>query len=116
MSEDLRRMAEMLKAGASLLEEACPQCGSPLFRLTTGEVYCAKCNRKVLIVKSDEEAVSALTPMSLSTLEETLTINLQRLERLARAEADPSSLERLLRLVNLHLEALERIRRIRRQG
>lgn len=114
MSEDLKRMAELLKAGASMMEEACPQCGSPLFKLTSGEVYCAKCNRKVLIVRSDEEAVSALTPMTLASLEETLTANLQRLERLARAEGSLQTLESLLRLVNLHLEALERIRRIGR--
>jgi UPF0148 protein len=106
-------MAELLKAGATLLEEACPQCNSPLFKLSSGEIYCAKCDRKVLIVKSDEEVASALTPMALSTLEETLTVNLQRLERLARTETSPQALESLLKLINSHLEALERIRRIR---
>jgi len=116
LGEDLKRMAELLKTGASMLEEACPQCGSPLFKLTSGEVYCAKCDRKVLIVKSDEEVPSALTPMALSTLEETLTVNLQRLEKAVRAETSPEALEGLLKLVNSHLEALERIRRIRRQS
>jgi len=114
MGEELKRMAELLKSGATMLEEACPSCGSPLFKLPTGEIYCAKCNRRVVVVKSDEEIPSALTPMALSTLEETLTLNLRRLDGLVRTESNPENLEKLLRLVNAHLEALEKIKRIRR--
>ncbi|MHC1586208.1 MAG: Sjogren's syndrome/scleroderma autoantigen 1 family protein [Candidatus Hecatellaceae archaeon] len=116
MSEDLKRMAELLKSGATMLEEACPRCNSPLFKLASGEIYCAKCNQRVVVVRSEEEIPSALTPMALSTLEETLTLNLQRLERLIRGESSPEALEKLLRLVNAHLEALERVKRIRRVG
>lgn len=97
-----------------MLEEACPQCNSPLFKLTTGEIYCAKCGRKVIIVRSDEEIPSAVTPVALSTLEETLTVNLQRLEKQIRKTEDAEVLEQLLRLVNAHLEALEKVRRLRR--
>jgi len=107
-------MADLLRSGATMLEEACPQCNSPLFKLTTGEIYCAKCGRKVIIVRSDEEIPSAVTPVALSTLEETLTVNLQRLEKQIRKTEDAEVLEQLLRLVNAHLEALEKVRRLRR--
>ncbi|RLI34778.1 hypothetical protein DRO53_02830 [Candidatus Bathyarchaeota archaeon] len=110
----MRRMADLLRSGATMLEEACPQCNSPLFKLTTGEIYCAKCGRKVIIVRSDEEIPSAVTPVALSTLEETLTVNLQRLEKQIRKTEDAEVLEQLLRLVNAHLEALEKVRRLRR--
>ncbi len=112
--ENIKRMADLLRSGATMLEEACPQCGSPLFKLTSGEVYCANCNRRVVIVKSEEEIPSATTPLSLSVLEETLVLNLQRLNGLARSETNPEELEKVLRLINSHLEALERIRRIKR--
>jgi UPF0148 protein len=114
--ESIKRMADLLRSGAAMLEEACPQCGSPLFKLSSGEVYCANCNRKVVIVKSDEEIPSATTPLSLAALEETLVSNLQRLNGIVRSGTSPDELEKVLKLINSHLEALERIRRIKKEA
>ncbi len=48
---NIKKMAELLKAGHSMLNQACPICNSPIFRNKEGELFCPSCNRKVIIVK-----------------------------------------------------------------
>ena len=37
-----------------MLNEACPECNTPIFRDKNGELICASCNRKVIIVKDNK--------------------------------------------------------------
>jgi Uncharacterized Zn-finger containing protein len=43
----------------------CPACGTVLVRLKTGELYCANCERAVVLVKTEEEAQQALEVIQL---------------------------------------------------
>jgi len=113
MGEEIRRMADLLKSGATMLKESCPQCDSPLFKLPSGDIYCPTCNRKVVIVKTDEEAVKATAPATLSSLEDTLLVKLQQLEQKIRTESVAENLQTLLSLTNSYLDALEKVRKIR---
>ena len=49
-------MADLLMQGATLTDLSCPVCASPLFRLKDGTLWCAKDEKKVVIVKEGEEA------------------------------------------------------------
>jgi len=51
----VKEMAEMLRQGAKMLSYSCPECGSPLFQLKSGEVWCARCQKRVVIVAEDED-------------------------------------------------------------
>ena len=113
MSEDLKKMAEMLKSGATMLQEACPQCHSPLFKLTSGVVYCAKCDRRIVIVKSGEEAPQAAPPITLSSLETTILRKLNDIEDQLNLEKDPTELQPLLTLIIGYLDILQRIKNLR---
>jgi len=55
-SDKIRLMAELLRSGATLTDLSCPVCASPLFRLKSGELWCAQCQKKVIVVKEEEEA------------------------------------------------------------
>ncbi len=55
----VKKMADLLRAGATMLPERCPLCGLPLFRLRSGEVVCPVHGR-VYIVR-DESEVSKIT-------------------------------------------------------
>ncbi|RLG90888.1 MAG: hypothetical protein DRO36_05295 [Candidatus Hecatellales archaeon] len=114
LESNVKKMAEALKAGATMLEESCPQCSSPLFKLPSGEIYCLTCNRRVILVKSDEEALETGTPAALNLLEETLVKKLLELEQKIRVEEDTKNLQNHLNLTLSYLEALEKIRRIKR--
>ena len=51
---DVKKMAELLKSGATMLSETCPECGTPLFRKGR-ETFCAKCNKPVVIIQTSED-------------------------------------------------------------
>jgi Uncharacterized Zn-finger containing protein len=53
--ESIKRMAELLRQGATLTDLSCPNCNSPLFRLRDSTLWCAKDEKKVVIVKEGEE-------------------------------------------------------------
>ena len=52
--KQIRKMAELLKTGATLLNETCPECNSLLFQ-DGDRIFCPTCNRRVVIVKDQEE-------------------------------------------------------------
>ncbi len=51
----IRIMANLMAQGAVMLEQTCPICGLPLFRMKNGDVVCPV-HGKVYIVSSDQEA------------------------------------------------------------
>jgi UPF0148 protein len=53
--ESIKRMAELLRQGATLTDLSCPNCNSPLFRLRDSTLWCAKDEKKVVILKEGEE-------------------------------------------------------------
>jgi UPF0148 protein len=113
VSDGIKKMADLLRVGATMLSDSCPKCNSPLFKLTTGEVYCANCDRKVVIVKEGMETSDAVTPSTLAALEETILLKLQEIER----KIKNSRLERLqttANLANTLLDALEKVRKLRK--
>lgn len=53
--ERSKRLAEALLKGWKMLSDNCPVCGSPLFETPGGEVVCAVCGTRVILVGSEEE-------------------------------------------------------------
>jgi len=111
---DLQTMANLLKQGATLTEFSCPACASPLFKLQTGELWCAKCQKRVIMVKEGETTAEATRPILLSTLESTVLTKIQDLEKRLKEETDPSQLEKLTATLSSLLENLEKIRKMKR--
>jgi UPF0148 protein len=112
-SEDLETMANLLKQGATLTEHSCPACASPLFKLRTGELWCAKCQKRVVIVKEGETTTEATRPIMLNTLESTVITKIQELEKRLKEETDPTQLEKLTTTLAALLENLEKIRKMK---
>lgn len=110
----VKRMAELLKSGATMLSENCPECNVPLFRLK-GEVSCPNCGRKVLLVKSDEEVVGATSSMALSGLEETVMARISELDQRLKATVEPEQLRSLGSLLSMWLDILGKIKAVKTQ-
>ncbi len=68
-NEVVRKMAELMRSGATMLDKSCPLCGAPLFKLRSGEIICP-IHGPVRIVKSESEAVEILTDAVLDELED----------------------------------------------
>jgi len=108
-------MADVLKRGAVMLDLQCPVCASPLFRLRSGEIWCVKCQKRVVVVKEGEEPITAMSDILLASLEETLLRKLQELDAAMRNEEDPGRLRELNALISGLLDNLEKVRRIARR-
>jgi len=108
----VRKMSELLRAGAVMLDLACPVCNAPLFKLKSGEVVCPT-HGPVRVVKTDSEAIEALSQTVLDRLEALATSRIGSLvDSIDRA---PSVDEegRLLDELERWLEVLERVKRLK---
>jgi UPF0148 protein len=109
----MKQMAELLRSGATMLSYSCPECASPLFRLKTGEIWCARCDRRVVIVPEGEE-VSAQAGAQLASLEKAIVDKLDSLSGSLAKESDPENLKAMAEVFDALLSSLERLRKIRK--
>ena len=112
MGIEVKRMAELLKSGASMLQETCPQCGTPLFRRGT-ETFCAKCNRPVVIIRNAEDETRLMTNQILDSTEQTLLTKIQQVNVALKTETDPSRLLTYGSALKTWLEAIDNLRRLK---
>lgn len=47
-------MAELLRSGHTMLNLACPICNNPVFKNKAEELFCAICNREVILVENED--------------------------------------------------------------
>ena len=106
--ESVKKMADLLRRGATLLATACPQCGSPLMKVDDN-MYCATCDRRVVVVESEEEMESHAVKALLPQLQQTLIKKLDQLNDVIKDENDAESLTKLANLMVLLLQALHKL-------
>ena len=109
VSIDVKQMAELLKSGASMLSETCPQCGTPLFRKGK-DTFCAKCNRPVVILQSTEDEGRLMNRQILENIEQTLLVKIRDLNSAIKNESDPDRLVAYGNALNAWLIAIEKLR------
>jgi UPF0148 protein len=109
----IKRMADLLRQGATLTDLSCPQCSSPLFRLQDGTLWCGKDQKKVVIVK-EEEAAQAIKNSAMDTMETTLMAKMEALQTKIQQTEDLDELGKLTNALNELLGSLEKIRRMKK--
>ncbi|MEM2321437.1 MAG: Sjogren's syndrome/scleroderma autoantigen 1 family protein [Candidatus Bathyarchaeia archaeon] len=114
--DKVKLMVDLLKSGAVLTDLSCPVCASPLFRLKSGEIWCAQCQKKVIIVKEEEEAREVEALATLSQAETTIAMKIWEINERLRVEDDPEEIRKLSIVMGVLLENLEKIRRIGKRG
>jgi len=112
--QHIKRMADLLRQGSTLTELACPACASPLFRLKSGDLWCAKCEKKVIVVKEGEEPAKITGSMVLDSLEATLLAKIQEVQSKMQHEENMEELQKLGTVLSGLLENLEKIRKAKR--
>ena len=94
MSEgSLKNMGELLRKGAKMLSQSCPECNTPIFQLTDGSLYCAMCEKPVMYVPADTDT-EAMEQQN--RLEETLSKKIKQVQDKIEEEMDPEKLGILL--------------------
>lgn len=112
MSAELKRMSELLKSGATMMSEACPECGSPLFKVGS-DIICAKCNKPVVILRAAEEESKIIGSRILDDLEQTVLSKIREMNSLIGSEGDVERLTQYGRALSTWLDTLEKVRRLR---
>ena len=112
MCAEVKRMAELLKTGATMLSDICPECGTPLFKMGEG-IFCPKCNRPVVMVKSTEDESKIAAEHVLTNTERTILTKIRETDESIKGEKDPEKLIQLGNALSGWLTALERIRRLK---
>ncbi len=107
----VKKMSELLRSGAVMLDQTCPLCGLPLFKLRSGEIICS-IHGSVRVVKSESEAIEATTSAVLNEAEKLISARLySTLRKLSEnEEMDEYELKKIVYL----LDILERVRRIKK--
>ena len=115
MSNDaaqMNRMADLLKSGATMLFEHCPECNTPLFKIKE-DVWCPSCNKRVIIVEEGEESkVTSL--LVLEDTEKTVMTKLQEINQKIRNEENPTKLLEMGQLLSKWLEIVETLKNIQK--
>ncbi|MGC8631310.1 MAG: Sjogren's syndrome/scleroderma autoantigen 1 family protein [Thermoprotei archaeon] len=105
--EDIKKMATLLKSGAIMLADTCPVCGSPLFKLRSGQVICPHCDLPVVYLKEGESETIAVEPYILNKTKDILLKKLQQLT--SSLDQDPENMSSYLALISEILEAIRDI-------
>jgi UPF0148 protein len=113
LSGNMKGMADLLRQGATMLSRSCPECGTPLFQLKSGEIICGNCQRQVVIVPEGEEA-TAEAGVQLQPLEKVLVEKLVSVEKAMRDEEDVEKLKALSELLDSLLGNLKKLRETRK--
>ena len=108
-------MADLLRQGQTLTELACPVCASPLFRLKSRDLWCGKCEKKVIVVREGEELPRNAGGATLDTLEATLLVKIGAMQNRMEHEESADELQKLNTVLSGLLENLEKIRKSRRR-
>ena len=107
-------MAELLRSGARMLSYSCPQCGSPLFQLKSGEIWCANCHKRVIVVPETEGESAEAKEILWESLEQNLVNKVSAINKVISTESDPGKVKELSEVISSLLGSIERLRRIKK--
>ena len=111
---EIQPMVDLLRQGATLTGLSCPACSSPLFRLKSGDLWCAQCQKRVIVVKEGEKLTEQVTPL-LSTIESTILTKIQEMNNKIKEEKNLEDLQRLSEILFNLIESLERVKKMQKQ-
>ena len=113
----IKRGANLLLQGATLTDLACPVCASPLFRIKDGTLWCAKDEKKVVIVKEGQEPPKQAPVHTATTaydkLEITLLAKVQDIQSKIEKTNDLDELTKLTCALSELLNNLEKIKKMK---
>ena len=113
-SKNIKMMADLLRQGATLTEHSCPACSSPLFKLRSGDLWCARCQKRVIIVREGDPEPETTDPMFFANLESTILVKIHEIEKELREEKATEKLQNLGTTLSTLLKNLEKIRKMKK--
>jgi UPF0148 protein len=111
----IKRMADLLMKGATLTDLSCPVCGSPLFRLQDGTLWCEKDEKKVVVVKEGEEPTKPpAASTSFNKLESILLAKIQDIQGKIEKTENIDELQKLTIALSELLNSLDKVQKMKK--
>ena len=111
--QQIRRMSELLRSGATMTSQACPVCNTPLFRVK-GQLLCPRCNKNVVVVKEGEEETTVASISVFGDLENTVLNKLKEIDDAMKDTKEFDESKELADALSVWLDAFEQLKRIQR--
>ena len=105
----MKQMADLLRKGATMLSETCPECNTPLFKLQDGSLVCSMCNKPVLVVPPDADTVAIAQQGS---IDQTLMKKIKEVQGMLELETDLSKINVLLETLMKLIDTRQRVRKL----
>jgi UPF0148 protein len=115
-SSPIKRMAELMRQGATLTDLSCPACASPLLRLQDGTLWCGKDQKKVIVVKEGEEPPKQQTLQNngvYDKLEATLMKKIVEIQDKIERTEDIDELQKLTVALSELLNSVDKIKKMK---
>jgi UPF0148 protein len=108
----IKRMADLLRQGATLTDLSCPACASPLFRLKDQTLWCEKDRKKVIVMKKEEQKPTDNTIYS--KIEQTLLSKIEKLQDKIEKTENIDELQKLSATLSEILTTLDKIQQMKK--
>jgi UPF0148 protein len=105
----MKQMAELLRKGATMLNETCPECNTPLFKLKDGSLVCPMCNKPVVYASANADTEGMAQQGS---IDQTLLNKIKEIQGMLEHEKEPAKINTLLDTLVRLLDARERVRKL----
>jgi len=126
--QNLKKMAHLLRNGATMLDKYCPRCNNILFRQKNGIIFCTSCNQEVKIVQASSSNQLELETVEASNINQnsehffftftemtnTLSLLNSKLLNGVNDLAELDQIEKRLNLVSLILDIIKKIKEIQK--
>ena len=115
---DIKKMALLLKQGATMLDKSCPNCGKILFKLANNQIICPICEREVKIIKDNNKTEDnpnhkqTKTDMSFYEINNRISRSLERLLDKLEKNDDLEQISRILAVIDTSLGILKKLKEI----
>ena len=107
---NVKKMSDLLRGGATMLSQTCPDCNIPLFKMPSGEVICPGCNRRVVFTTSSDMGRVKTETETTSELDDVILEKTRKIKNLMARTDDPEQLEKLARTLMALYDLLDRVR------
>jgi UPF0148 protein len=109
----IKRMADLLRQGATLTDLSCPACASPLFRFKDQTLWCAKDQKKVIVMKKEDEKIKTENT-TYNKIEQTLLSKAEKLQDKIEKTENIDELQKLTVTLSEVLTTLEKIQKMKK--
>jgi UPF0148 protein len=107
----IKKMAKLLKEGATMLDKSCPKCGTLIYRLPNKKIICPSCNSEIIIQKEKKKTSTPVISSKddFSGILKTLYTKIVALNQQLEQQYDVYQVEKLLQIINQAVQLYEKI-------